>query len=506
MRAKSFRQPLVKGPWTGYLEKRRRKQMYKFKLKPFQHQYDALKKSWNIKEYALFCEMGTGKSKILIDTIGMLYQTKKISGAIVVAPKGVFKNWQLKEIPDHLPDEIAEQTDVILWSGATTKKNLANLEEAFRKDDRLKILVINVEAFSSEKATVFAQNFLKSRPCLMAVDESTTIKNMKAKRTKNIVKVGKSAGYRRILTGSPITKSPMDLYTQCAFLTPNLLGFPSFYAFQNRYAKIIRRTMGAHSFNHVVGYQNLEELSSRLDGFSFRVLKKDCLDLPEKIYTRRLVELTDEQKHLYKQIRDNAVALLGKGEMVTAQNILTQILRLQQICSGFLKSDTGEINHLSENKMSELTEVLEEVDGKVIIWCVFREDLVRITKHLNDLYGAGSAETYFGDTSSEDRQAMVTNFQNPNHRLRFFVGQSRTGGYGLTLTEATCVIYYTNSFDLEVRMQSEDRAHRIGQKNNVTYVDLVTENTVEEKILKALRDKINIATEVLSEDYKDWLI
>jgi len=131
---------------------------------------------------------------------------------------------------------------------------------------------------------------------------------------------------------------------------------------------------------------------------------------------------------------------------------------------------------------------------------------VRITKHLNDLYGAGSAETYFGDTSSEDRQAMVTNFQNPNHRLRYFVGQSRTGGYGLTLTEATCVIYYTNSFDLEVRMQSEDRAHRIGQKNNVTYIDLVTENTVEEKILKALRDKINIATEVLSEDYKDWLI
>ena len=480
--------------------------MYNFKLKPFKHQHDALKKSWHLKEYALFCEMGTGKSKILIDTIGLLFQNKKISGAVVVAPKGVFKNWQMKEIPEHLPDEIAEQTDVILWNSAPTKKNLAALEEAFRKDDRLKILIINVEAFSSEKATAFTQNFLKSRACLIAVDESTTIKNMKANRTKNLVKVGKVADYRRILTGSPITKSPMDLYTQCAFLTPNLLGFPSFYAFQNRYAKIIRRTMGAHSFNQVVGYQNLDELSSRLDGFSFRVLKKDCLDLPEKIYTRRLVELTDEQKHLYKQIRDNAVALLGKGEMVTAQNILTQILRLQQICSGFLKSDTGEIRHLSENKLSELTEVLEEVDGKVIIWAVFVEDLMRIKNHLNKEYGAGSAEVYYGATTSDERQDMVKNFQNPEHPLRFFVGQSRTGGYGLTLTEATCVIYYANSFDLEVRMQSEDRAHRIGQKNNVTYVDLVTENTVEEKILKALRDKINIATEVLSEGYKSWLI
>ena len=256
---------------------------YKFKLKPFKHQSDALFKSWNRKEYALFCEMGTGKSKILIDTVGALFLTGKIKGAVIVAPKGVFKNWQMKEIPEHLPDEIAEQTDVILWNSAPTKKNLVALEEAFRKDDRLKILIINVEAFSSEKATAFTQNFLKSRACLIAVDESTTIKNMKANRTKNLVKVGKAANYRRILTGSPITKSPMDLYTQCAFLTPNLLGFPSFYAFQNRYAKIIRRTMGAHSFNQVVGYQNLDELSSRLDGFSFRALKKDCLDLPEKI-------------------------------------------------------------------------------------------------------------------------------------------------------------------------------------------------------------------------------
>jgi SNF2 family DNA or RNA helicase len=341
----------------------------------------------------------------------------------------------------------------------------------------------------------------------MAVDESTTIKNRSAARTKSIIKVGSYAKYRRIMTGSPVTKSPMDLFSQCNFLGSSLLGHSSFYTFQNRYAKMIRRSVGSHSFNQVVGYQNLEELSNKLDKFSFRVLKKDCLDLPEKIYIKRTVEMTDEQAVAYGTMKRHAMSILEQGkETVSAKSVLTQLLRLQQICAGSVTSDSGTVTQIPSNKMSELLSALEEVDGKVIIWATFVYDIKHITEELNAVFGVGSAASYFGDTEADARQRIVDEFQNPNSKLRFFVGNPRTGGYGLTLTEAKTVIYYNNMFDLEVRLQSEDRAHRIGQKNNVTYIDLVTENTVEEKILKALRDKIDIATLVLKEDYKDWLI
>lgn len=480
---------------------------YQFKLPPYKHQKDALDLSVFEEEYALFCEMGTGKSKILLDTIGILMTQGDINSAIIVAPKGVYKNWQKMELPKHLPDHILEKTDVITWSANQSVAQKKHLELGLKADGRYKILIINVEAFSSERGSTYALRFATTHKCLMAVDESTTIKNRSASRTKSIIKVGTYAKYRRIMTGSPVTKSPMDLFSQCSFLNSSLLGHSSFFTFQNRYAKMIRRSVGSHSFNQVVGYQNLEELSSRLDKFSFRVLKKDCLDLPEKIYIKRVVEMTNEQAVAYGTMKRHAMSILSEGkETVSAKSVLTQILRLQQICSGSVTSDSGTVTEVPSNKINELLDAIDEVDGKVIIWATFVYDVKRITEVLNDQFGDGSAASYFGDTEADERQRIVDDFQNPDSKLRFFVGNPRTGGYGLTLTEAKTVIYYNNIFDLEVRLQSEDRAHRIGQRNNVTYIDLVTENTVEEKILKALRDKIDIATLVLKEEYKDWLL
>jgi len=476
---------------------------YKFKHQPYAHQLTALKKCWDKDEYALFCEMGTGKSKILIDNFSMLYDNGEIDGVLVVAPKGVYKNWQRKEVPEHLPEHIV--ADIVVWSPNHTKKRLEHLQLALKDDDNLKVLIMNVEAFSTAKGVEFAKQFLRKRKVFMAVDESTMIKNRSAKRTKNIVTVGGFAKYRRIATGSPITKTPMDLYSQCDFLNPDLLGYGSFFTFQARYCKMWRRSVGTHSFNQVVGYQNLEELTSNLDRFSYRVLKKDCLDLPEKIYIKRLVELTPEQRRVYDQLKTIALAVFEKG-VVTAANALTQILRLQQVCSGFIKTDDGRIEQIPSNKLNELLEVLEEVDGKVIIWATYTHDIQVIAEALQKAYGEGIVRMYYGDTKAEDRQQIVEDFQDPNNSVRFFVGQPRTGGYGLTLTEAETVIYYSNSYDLEVRLQSEDRAHRIGQKNNVTYIDIVTEGTVDEKILSALRDKIDIASTVLKEGYKEWLI
>jgi SNF2 family DNA or RNA helicase len=476
---------------------------YKFRLKPYQHQADALRKSWNSKEFALFAEMGTGKSKILIDTVSMLYDRGEISGLLVIAPKGVYKNWETIEIPKHLPEHIVH--DIIVWSPATTKRNLEELREALVDDDNLKIVVMNVEAFSTDKGVQFATKFLKSRKVLMAVDESTTIKTPKAKRTKNIIACGKHAAYRRIMTGSPITKTPMDLYSQCGFLDDWILGFNSFYSFQNRYCRLLRRSVGSHSFNQVVGYQNLNELSDRLDRFSFRILKKDCLDLPEKVYTKRVVQLTDEQAVIYARVKKAAIAEL-EGKVLTAQNVLTQILRLQQICSGYFKADDGTVIEMKSDKFDELLSALEEVSGKVIIWANYTYDIQMIERLLAKEYGAQTVRSYYGETTPEQRQQIVKDFQDPNHPVRFFVGQPRTGGYGLTLTEATTVIYFSNNYDLEIRLQSEDRAHRIGQRNNVTYIDIITEGTVDEKILKALREKINVASQILKEGHKDWLI
>jgi SNF2 family DNA or RNA helicase len=313
------------------------------------------------------------------------------------------------------------------------------------------------------------------------------------------------AKYRRILTGSPVTKSPMDLYSQCDLLNNRALGFNSFFAYQARYAIVQRRTMGHRSFQQITGYRRLDELNAKLDTFSNRILKEDCLDLPAKVYVRRNVELTPEQAKLYKQMKKLALAKMESGELATTQSVLTQIMRLQQICCGFLQPDDGEIEPVPNNRMSELMDVVDEVQGKAIIWASYTHDIQQIADALRDRFGAESVATYYGATPQEKRQEIVTRFQDKHGPLRFFVGQPRTGGYGITLTAANTVIYYSNSYDLEIRLQSEDRAHRIGQKNNVTYIDLVSPDTIDEKILQALRDKINLANEVLGDKARDWL-
>ena len=450
-------------------------------------------------------EMGTGKSKVLIDTIGILYGKGAINAVVIVAPKGVYRNWSTKEIPDHMPDHI--DTHVAVWSPAPRKQEKADLVKLFNTDlDKLKIFLINVEAFSTPKGVKFTENFILGHQVLFAVDESTTIKNPKASRTKAITKLAKNTKYRRILTGSPITQSPLDLYSQTEVLDTNLLGYTSFYSFQNHYGEVVNRYFGGRTVRQVVGYRNLDELSQKLDSFSYRVLKSDCLDLPEKVYIRRDVTLTAEQKKLYGELKELAITELANREMVSVTNVLTQLLRLHQIVCGHIKSDDGTETPINNNRIDELIEVIAEMQGKVIIWANYRQNILEIVETLQGLFGPDAVASYFGDTTPDERDRVIKQFQNPDSPLRFFVGNTQTGGYGITLTEAQNVIYYSNNFDLEKRLQSEDRAHRIGQKNNVTYVDLVAKDTVDEKIVTALRNKLDLAQEVLGDDkWEDWL-
>ena len=450
-------------------------------------------------------EMGTGKSKVLIDTIGILYGKGAINAVVIVAPKGVYRNWSTKEIPDHLPEYVDRH--VAVWSPAPRKQEKADLVKLFHTDlDKLKIFIINVEAFSTAKGVKFTENFILGHQVLFAVDESTTIKNPKASRTKAITKLAKNTKYRRILTGSPITQSPLDLYSQTEVLQTNLLGYTSYYSFQNHYGEVVNRYFGGRTVRQVVGYRNLDELSQKLDSFSYRVLKSDCLDLPEKLYIRRDVTLTAEQKKLYAELKELAITELANQETVSVTNVLTQLLRLHQIVCGHIKSDDGTETPINNNRIDELIEVIAEMQGKIIIWSNYRQNILEIVETLQGLFGADAVASYFGDTTPDERERVIKQFQDPDSSLRFFVGNTQTGGYGITLTEAQNVIYYSNNFDLEKRLQSEDRAHRIGQKNNVTYVDLVAKDTVDEKIVTALRNKLDLAQEVLGDDkWEDWL-
>jgi len=476
---------------------------YKFKMPPYEHQLTALRKGWNLGEFAYFMDMGTGKSKVLIDNFSVLYDKGYIGGVLIIAPKGVYRNWSSNEIPTHMPDHVL--ADICIWQPNHTQKFLTTWKKLFEDNYNLKIFLMNIEAFSTRKGVEVAEKFLLAHSTLMAIDESTTIKSKNAKRTKSIVKLGKMAKYRRIMTGSPITKSPMDLYTQCEFLNPELLGHKSFYSFQYEYAIIKRRNLGSYSFNQIVGYKNLKELNGLLDNFSYRVRKQDCLDLPDKVYTKRVVELTPEQAKMYSDLKKIALGICEEGT-VTPTTILTQLLRLQQVCSGHVKLDDGTIKTFSSAKIKELEAVVEEIDGKAIIWANFTHDIESIVKLLTNMYGEDSVVSYYGATSTDQRDYAMSSFQNPDSPVRFFVGQPRTGGYGLTLTQASTVIYYSNSYDLEVRLQSEDRAHRIGQVNKVTYIDIIAEKTVDEKVLQALRSKIDIASVVLQENVTDWIV
>jgi len=470
---------------------------YKFKTEPFTHQKVALEKCWNKNEYALFMEMGTGKTKVIIDNIGILKQQNLINIAVIVAPKSVYLNWE-DEINTHLSDDIPH----VIYSWNKTKKTIDN-EILLGK---LGIFLINVEALSHKSGVVFLKSLLeKYKENIFIVDESTTIKNQSAARTKSILKLSKLSKYRRILTGSPVTKSPLDLYTQCAFLSPDLLGYSSYYSFRARYAVMDEVNVGNNKYIHIPKYYiNLDELNNKLRTFSYRVRKDQCLDLPEKIKLLRTIQLSTEQRMVYNNLKEKAIAIM-EDESVSFNIKIVELLRLHQVTNGFLKTDEGNIKEFKDNpKTDDLLELLEQIEGKSIIWANYVHNIESITNKLKDIYGESSVVNIYGDVSAEKRKEAVHRFQNDDS-CKFFVGNPSTGGFGITLTAASYVIYYSNNYSYEVRLQSEDRAHRIGQKKNVTYIDIVARDSIDFHILKALQNKLQISNKTLGEDIKKWI-
>ena len=476
---------------------------YKFKTKPYGHQLDALKASWDKEVFAYFMEMGTGKSKVLLDNAAILYDKGEINALLLIAPKGVYKNWFDSEIPTHLVDHIDKK--MVLWKSSDKSiKQIKKLNTLFEPGSDLRILIMNVESFSSGNGSEFAYKFLSAHPkSMVAIDEATTIKTPTSNRTKNILKLSNHCKYRRILTGSPVTKSPLDLYSQCAFLDPWLLDHQSFYTFRARYSICKKIEVNGRRIEIVVGYRNLGELSDKIKTFSQRVLKEDCLDLPEKTFVKHYVELTKEQKKVYEQMKKEAIAFLD-GKMQSTATVMTQLMRLHQITCGHFTADDGTIKDLPCSRLGELMDILEKIEGKTIIWSHYTHDVKRIIAEIKKVYGEDSVVDYYGATDTDSRSANIKKFQTDD-RCRFFVGTTHTGGYGITLTAGSNMVYFSNGYDLEKRQQSEARIDRIGQTKKMTYIDIMAQDTIDERIVKALRSKVNIANAIMDEDIKDWI-
>lgn len=482
-----------------------------FLTQPFKHQVDALNKSYDKANFALLMEQGTGKSKVILDTTVNLFLEKKVHALIIVAPAGVHRNWITEEIPKHvLP---ALKTKTFLYHSNTAKgQRITHERNCFLNNysaNTLRIVAINPEALLTQIGLDFIGALLCKVPSMLVVDEAgkllKTARAKKTKRHKALMTLARLAKYRRILTGTPITKSPLDVYGQFEFLDQKILGFTNYFSFRSYFADIMMMGMPGKMWPKTVRYKNIEKLVEMVSPHSFRVLKSECLDLPKKVYSKHYFEIDDEQRRLYTQLKNDNVAFpnapideeallkaLQSQDVTIVNNALSKLIRLRQILSGHMKLENGNVHALyttehdsTDNpRILALLDAIEDIEGKIIIWCSFTNEIEMLLTFFG-VQGVG----YYGAMNASARATALQNFkQNPD--VRYFIANPECGGVGLTINEASTVVYFSNDFKLENRLQSEDRCHRIGQTQSVLYIDLIASDTVDEHILRNLQSKM----------------
>lgn len=472
---------------------------YEYKTQPFAHQKQVFEASRDKEYFGLLMEQGTGKSKVFIDTACYNYHKGHIDAVVVVVPKSIARNWSEKEIRIHAP--AAYNHEIAVWDASPKKKEREALEKIAKRRDtmHLRWLIVNADALNTEKGFKYLKTFLSTFTCMLGVDESTLFKNVKAGRVKMLMKLAPLAKYRRIMTGTPVANRPLDVFAQFEILKPGCLDHNNFFTFKHRYGIIRKMVLPTHSFDRVVGYQRLPELQQNIEKVSFRVLKSDCLDLPPKTYLTRYVELSDEQRRIYNEIADNAMTIV-KDQTIITPVVLTQLLRLRQVLCGIVPTDANDGSVIEiegpNYRLKDLLQCLDEISGKALIWCPFVPVLKSITAAIEKEYGEGYCAAFHGGVSAEERNDLVNKFQDPGSAMRTLAIQPRTGGYGLTLTEADNSFYYANDYSLEVRLQSEARPDRIGQTKPITYTDFIASGTVDEDTVEMLLEKKDLAEQV----------
>lgn len=476
-----------------------------------QKQKEAFELSKDLRNYALLMSMRTGKSKVVIDTGCYLYSKGRINSIVVIAPNGVHTKWIREDLPKDIPDYI-EYTGAVWKSG--NKKSMEKCEDLFNRGQHLRILAVNVESLSRDNsdAEKLLVRFLNATDALLIVDESHTIKNPDSKRTKRILKLGNKAAYKRILTGTPVANSVFDLYSQFSFLDPDIFG-QSYYAFKHQYAEILPDThptirailaRGARFKPVIVDrgpdgkpkYKNLEKLKEIIHPHSFACKLEDCTDLPPTIYEKQFYELAPKQRKVYDEFKTKA-RVEFESDSVTVLHKMTLMLRLQQVLSGFLPSDSEDklislFDKPEDNPRVQalltLLESFEEEQEQAIIWCRFVPEILMLEKILGKkcftLYGA-----------TRDRESIKDRFMAGERQ--YIIANVAVGGTGLDYSGIYNLIYFSNDFNYGNRAQSEARPLHVGQTRSVLIVDLEAENTIDQNIVTAMQNKRDVAFEMV---------
>ncbi len=515
------------------------------KTPQFQHQAQIYEEHRDGEFYALFWEMGLGKTKMILDVASHLHDSKKIQALVVIAPNAVYKNWLSQEIPPHLGSAFIGMAYPKSGSQRALMKQLVFLDPTFEQA-KLRVLCISYDSVCTERGFDFVRKLMTIYQTMIVADESTAIKSPSTMRAKKVKAIGKLALYRWICTGTPVAQSPFDIHSQVEFLNPTFwgsFGLKTMNAFKQEFGEFsLRRIAGGRQFNELKAYRRLDVLQKILQPISSRLLKEDStVKLPPKTYAIRTFELGEEQRKLYASVKNEFEAELDGGMYLEAPLAIVRLARLQQITSGFVTAEERHVNEEDDGELDFeriatahdhaeikfgdpilvrstrkvvdvvppernprlllLAELLEEcAEHKTIVWCRFRRDVDLIVQLLGE-----RCVRYDGLVSAQDRVVALDRFRDPNDKARVFVANVHAISQGVTLTIAKTMIYYSNSFSLEKRLQSEDRNHRIGQDMPVLIIDIAAEGTVDEHVIESLRTKFDIAASVTGDRLREWI-
>lgn len=505
---------------------------YKPVLKPYPHQVEARKRMRGQKAFALLMEMRTGKTKVIMDDWGEMEDAGEVRDLLYVSPGGALYGEDALEtqVPMHMPPELRERALIGVWksgSGKAAQEQLAKVL-ASRDPRRPRVLLMNVEALSSVPAArEAARLLLEPHRAVMVVGESTCIKG-KSIRTGHVLELGEFAPYRRIETGLVAPHSPLDLFYQFNFLNPKILRQHSWFGFRARYAitrevcflpaiqqeQLLEAKRRLPMTKIVVAYRNEEELAELIEPYSYRKRFRDCTAVPAGVYRLHEVQLTAEQKRMYHEFKEYATtAIIGAEAHMTATVALTQILRLHQLVCGFTVDDEGGgIHDVPENRTRALIGLLEEAGGQAVIWCTYNHNIERIAAALQEHFGrplpgnpAGlpvAARFYGGNAKT--RVEEEAEFKAGTRR--FMIANPAAGGKGRDWKNANFMVYYSNGPNLEHRDQSEARIEAVKKLDTVVRVDLCVRKTPDEKMIQNLRAKIDMASTLQGDGYREWLI
>lgn len=496
-----------------------------FKYPPMAHQRTALMLGRDQSSFAYLMDQGTGKTKTLIDDAAHNWREDRIDVVLLFTINSVKTNWvifdSMKDSNDdkdaletHMPPDVPYIKGVwISQAAGRTKREWKRFEmdltEQVSARNKLVFIAANIESLRLPRAIEFFENICVAfqNKVMMVIDESTIIGTPGSKQTKAAHKLRKHCKMARILSGTPLVKSPLKAYSQFAFLDEDILGHSSYYSFRNHYA-----VMGGFENRQVLFYRNLDEMSKKISSCSFRVLKEDCLDLPPKVYEKRRVEMSKTQLKAYNDMREEMLTENKDAGLVQAQIILTQMLRLQQITGGYLPKEGEDgvavpiVSPRSNPKFQEVLSIIEEAgDQRVLIWTRFTKEIEDLVDLLNEQ--GHTTLPFYGALSDAEKLSVRKRFASDDS-LRCIVGNPAAGGLGIDeFKAASVVIYVSNSFDTEKRIQSEDRTHRIGSEihDQITYYDIICPNTVDVKIVQTMRKNVNISRAVMNDPEAEWI-